>query len=218
MTRRYLTGIGLFLALSWTAAGACAPGDAGCSVDRTDWLSYVKERLPPALCSETSPFVQCALAGQSPCQERASIALSACIAANEARIPVLMNRAESGDWGGALSDCVGREMVSGMDLTSQVCRAFREPSVTANVADPLDQLAQIIARSPRLTRLDKEMRGLQVDLEVKNMIKSIDERDATTGLEMLHSWELAVARQCDQPQCVEKAYRKRIRDLKAQLK
>lgn len=199
---------------------ACTPGEPGCTADSGDWKAYMQEHLPRQLCAAPSPFVECT-STPSQCSELATGAVQACLAEHARRIPSMLNRAEAGDWGETLADCAGRRIFLGVTQRgslSAACKQWLQPATSTGRAAPPDRTEQMIARSPRLTQLDAELKQLVVELEVNHMLIGIDHPAPNPHGEAQRAWQQAIARQCDSPACLEKAYKKRIRELKAALK
>lgn len=199
---------------------ACTPGEPGCSAERTDWMAYMQEHLPRQFCADHSPFAECT-STPSQCSELATGAVQACLAEHTRSIPSMLNRAEARDWGETVADCAGKRIFSGFihrDALSAACKEWLQPATSTDRAAPPDRTQQMIARSPRLTQLDSELKQLVVELEVNHMLMEIDHPAPNPHGDAQRAWQQAIAQRCDSPVCLEKAYKKRIRELKAALK
>jgi len=106
----------IVLALSLGSALACTEGAAGCDVGKTEWVEYVKDNMPRSFCSADSPFVKCSDASQVQCRKTASAAANECLAKLDKTIPPLLNRAEAGDRGEALGDCMGGKLFKAIKI------------------------------------------------------------------------------------------------------
>ena len=211
---------GLFLACCASASMACAPGEPGCSADSSGWMAYMQEHLPRQLCAGHSPFVECT-STPSQCSELATGAVQACLAEHARSIPSMLNRAEAGDWGETVADCAGKRIFLGFTprgALSAACNKWLQPPTSTDRAAARDRTEQMVAHSPRLTRLDAELKQLALDLEANHMLIGIDHPAPDPRGDALRAWQQAIAQQCDSQACLEKAYRKRIRELKAALK
>lgn len=199
---------------------ACTPGEPGCSAGRADWMAYMQQHLPRQLCADHSPFAECT-STPSQCSELATGAVQACLAEHERSIPSSLNRAEAGAWGETVADCAGKRIFLGFTqrgAVSAACNKWLQPPTSTGQAAPPDRTEQMIARSPRLTRLDAELKQLVLGLEVNHMLIGIDNPAPNPLGDSQRAWQHTTAQRCGSPACLEKAYTKRIRELKAALK
>jgi len=183
-------------------------------------MAYMQQHLPRQLCADHSPFAECT-STPSRCSELATGAVKACLAEHERSIPGLLNRAEAGAWGETVADCAGKQIFLGFTqrgTVSAACNKWLQPPTPTDRAAPPDRTEQMIARSPRLTRLDAELKELVVKLEVNHMLMGVDNPEPNPFGEAQRAWQQTTAQRCDSPACLEKAYTKRIRELKAALK
>lgn len=183
-------------------------------------MAHMQEHLPRQLCADHSPFAECT-STPSQCSVLATGAVQACLAEHARSIPSMLNRAEAGDWGETVADCAGKRIFLGFtqrDAVSAACNKWLQPPTSTDRAALPDRTQQMIARSPRLTRLDSELNQLLLLLEVRNLRIDVDHQAPDPLGDAQRTWQQATAQQCDSPACLEKAYTKRIRELKAALK
>lgn len=183
-------------------------------------MAYMQEHLPRQFCADHSPFAECT-STPSQCSDLATGAVQACLAEHARSIPNMLNRTEAGDWGETVADCAGQRIFLSFPqrgALSAACKKWLQPATSTGRAAPPDRTEQMIARSPRLTRLDAELKKLVLELEVNHMLIGVDHPAPDALGDAQRAWQQAIAQRCDSPACLEKAYKKRIGELKAALK
>jgi hypothetical protein len=214
--------LGLMLTLSLGSAFACTEGEEGCSLDKTDFVEVMKYRMPEAICTTDSPYLQCSDASQAQCKALASKGVDECLAENDKKIPKLLNRPESGKWGAAIGDCTGGKLFRRIGLKadkSASCREYLQPAATPTAELPYQRAEKIINASPRLRQLDDDMKSLyrQIEAETMGIDGETGQPINPISAEQI-SWENSVRNQCESAACIEKAYIERIEQMKKNWK
>jgi hypothetical protein len=214
--------VGLMLALSIGSAIACSEGEDGCSLEKADFVAVMKYRMPQSICTVDSPYVECSDASQAQCEALASKGVEECLAENDQKIPKLLNRPESGQWGATIGDCTGRKLFSRIGLKadkSASCREYLQPVISPTAELPYQRAEKMINASPKLRQLDDDMKSLYRQIEAETMGV-----DGETG-EFINpisgeqiNWENSVRNQCESSTCIEKAYIERMEQMRKNWK
>jgi hypothetical protein len=224
----------LMLTLCLGFAYASSEINTDYSVNKSDWAAVMRYRMPLFLCTIDSPFVKCSDVSQSQCKELALKTVDSCLSDNDKSIPRLLNKTESGDWGAVIGDCSGRKLFSSIEFKEDknlICSEYLKPSAAISEL-PQDRIKEMISNSPNLIQLDAEMQNLyhqielstqNIDAELQGLLGQIDSKESAvdSGTHINNTirkkqllWENTVKNQCKSTECLEKAYIKRIDEMK----
>jgi hypothetical protein len=207
--------------------------DTDYSVNKSDWAAVMRYRMPLFLCTIDSPFVKCSNVSESQCKELALKTVDSCLFDNGKSIPRLLNKTESGDWGAVIGDCSGRKLFNSIEFKEDknlICSEYLKPLSSISEL-PQDRIKEMISTSPNLIQLDIEMQNLyhqielstqNIDAELQGLLGQIDSQesavDSGTHINTIRQkqllWENTVKNQCKSTECLEKAYIKRIDEIK----
>jgi hypothetical protein len=222
MTKQFQLLFGLIIALQAGSALACTKGEAGCSLEKSDWSYTMRKYLPLSICSNDLPLVKCSDVSQLQCQEMAIKAVDQCLADNDKRVPPLLNRKESIAFGEVIGDCTGNKLASNIEIKSDKdasCHEAFEPAAKPSNKSSIEQIDKMVSDTPKLTELDSKMKSLYQKIEVETM-----GIDGETGAfvnpvaeQQLH-WENTIRNKCTSASCLETAFIKRIEQMKTDWK
>ena len=214
--------VGMMFLLNIGSAFACLEGEEGCTLEKADFSEVMKHHMTTALCTPDSPYMECSDVSQTQCQDLATTSVTSCLADNDQRIPKLLNRKESVDWGATIGDCTGRKLISSIGFKadkSASCREYLQPAKSSAAELPHQRVEKIINGSPKLRQLDSDMISLYYQIEAETM-----GFDGETG-ELINpisaeqiTWENTVRNQCESAACIEKAYIERMKQMKKNWK
>jgi hypothetical protein len=196
---------------------ACTTGEEGCTVDKTEWASWMRHRIPHLLCLTDSPYLKCSETSQTQCKSFASKEMDACWEENGKNIPPLLNRTESGKWGETLGECVGKGLTKHIVFQAEKhvdCPKYLSPP-TETVPPHHATIEAWIHNSPKLRQLDEEMKLLYLQIEVETL--GVDGETGTLISPIREdqlTWENTVKNQCQSIQCLEASYIQRISHMK----
>ena len=214
--------LGLALLFSLGPGFACSKGEAGCSFDKAAFVESMKSRMPAVFCSADVPLMQCSNASQAQCKALASQAAQECFAEQKEKIPALLNRPESADWGETIGDCTGKKLFERIGFTADkqpICQAYLSPAKTASAPSSERRAQALIKASPRLSQLDRDMMTIYHQIEIQTMGLFDDNKVMGNPISSENiAWENAVRNPCETASCLESAYIARIKQMKKNWK
>jgi len=103
---------GSLFVLAWLLIVPAAA--AAQSMERSQWVSKMREVMPAAFCKDGTYFRTCFSVDTEGCRAAASAAMDACLQRYEAQMPTTFrNPEEGGRWGRVVGACAGTQFESG---------------------------------------------------------------------------------------------------------